>query len=182
MTRQLEDGAVTFSLSYKFFDEQKMTELSMFINGENILAFEKDGKLLTTRWNLEELALWLRNFLNNMSEDPYPVDCEGEFAAQKDDNARNFDTDDEKAFDEYYDKIDEWNTRHRWHAASSGAILADIFFQVVGENVEISWDNRNVEEGVTFQSESGGVRILRKLFFDTVDAFLKDYADHWYSV
>ena len=56
------------------------------------------------------------------------------------------------------------------------------FFQVVGENVEISWDNRSGEDGVTFQSESGGVRIPRKLFFDTVDAFLKDYADHWYSV
>ena len=179
---QVADSVSTYTIAYQFFDRFRTTEISMFLDGKNILAFKQDGKLLTTRWNLDELALWLRAFLDNMKEDPYPVDCEGEFAAQKDDTARHFDSDDDDEFDAYYDRIDEWSVRHRWHIASSGAILADVFFQLVGDNVEVSWDNRSVEEGVTFQYESGGVRVPKKEFIEVTDAFLKAYAEHWFSV
>ena len=48
------------------------------------------GELLTTRWNLDELAFWLRDFLEHMEEDPYPVEADGEFAAYKDISAREF--------------------------------------------------------------------------------------------
>ena len=90
------------------------------------------------------MVLWLKDFISNLSEDPYPVDVAGIYAAEKDDNARNFDSDDEDVFDAYYDKLYEWNERHRWHPASSGAILADVYVQLAGENMEISWDNRKL--------------------------------------
>ena len=34
-----------------------------------------------------------------MTEDPYLIKCEGTFATQKDDVARNYDTDDDEMFD-----------------------------------------------------------------------------------
>ena len=170
-----------FALAYTFFDDSHETELSMVIDGKNILAFERDGALLTTRWNLDELALWLRNFLDRMYEDPYPVETEGEFAAIKDLNAREFDSDDDEEFDAYYDKLDEWNFRHRWHPASSGAILADVYFQLVGDNVEVSWNNEDAEDGVQFQSLLGGSKIPKELFVSSVEAFLKAYALHWFG-
>ncbi len=47
----------------------------MYMNNCNFLEFEKEGRSLTTRWNLDEIALWLKGFLDDMKEDPYPVDC-----------------------------------------------------------------------------------------------------------
>ena len=61
-----------FALEYCFYDENRETELAMYINGKNILEFEKNGKILTTKWNLDELVFWLRDFLNRNSEEPFP--------------------------------------------------------------------------------------------------------------
>ena len=172
----------TFSIKYEFFDDKHETQISMLINGDNILAFERDNRNLTTRWNLDELALWLRNFLDHMVDDPYPVDVEGEYAAIKDINAREFDTDDDKLFDIYYDQLDEWDFRHRWHPASGGAILADIYFQQVGDNVEISWNNQDSEENVRFKYKLGGVSIPKEQFTQEINSFLKAYAKHWFKI
>ena len=170
-----------FAIEYAFFPDSHETELLMYINGSNILSFEHNGELFTTRWNLDELAMWLRKFINEMAEDPYPVNCDGEYAAQKDDNARDFDSEDEEEFEVYYQKLYEWNLRHRWHTASSGGILADVFFQKVSEYVEVSWDNRNLEKDVLFKHKCGGARIPKELFVSTVNAFLRDYAIYWFS-
>ena len=43
-----------FSIAYSFLDDTRETELSMNVNGTNILAFERNGSALTTRWNLDE--------------------------------------------------------------------------------------------------------------------------------
>ncbi len=172
----------TFAIGYKFCNNSHDTELAMYVDGKNILAFERDGIYMTTQWNLDELALWLRGFLDNLTEDPYPVACEGEFAAQKDKKAREFDSDDDNIFDEYYDKLYEWDLRHRWHSASNGAILADVFFQLVGANVEVSWDNRCFGGNVVFQSEVGGFGVPKNQFVSIVDSFLKAYAEHWYRI
>ncbi len=170
----------TFSIEYTFYDDTRETELSMFINSENILKFNYMGKSCTTRWNLDELAFWLRDFLDNMKEDPYPVDIEGDYAAIKDINARSFDSENEDEFDAYYDKLDEWDLRHRWHPACSGGILADIYFQLVGDYIEISWNNEDSEEDVVFEKLIGGCRIEKRLFFSVVNDFLIAYAKHWY--
>lgn len=170
-----------FTITYSFFDDTRETELSMNINGSNILAFNRDGAALTTRWNLDELAEWLRSFIDHMAIDPYPIETEGEYAAMKDITARDYDTDDDDAFDAYYDKLDEWNLRHRWHPACSGAILADVYFQLVGEEVEISWNNEDSGNDITFQNKLGGTRIAKDVFYTTIDNFLKAYAMHWFS-
>ena len=172
-------GTHCFRISYAFFKDPRETEIKFLINDDNILEFEREGQVLTTRWNLDDLARWLRLFIDNMKEDAYPVNVAGEYAAIKDINAREFESDDEEEFDAHYDKIDEWNLRHRWHTASNGAILADLYFQLVGENVEISWNNQDSEEGVIFKHELGGARIPREEFTSVVGSFLKAYADYW---
>lgn len=180
MRKFISNEESSFSITYEFFDETHETQLSMLLDGDNILSFERDGRILTTRWNLDELALWLRTFLDQMKEDPYPVEAEGNYAADKDVAAREFDTDDDAEFDAYYDKLDEWNLRHRWHTASEGAVLADVYFQLVDDHVEISWNNLDPEEGVKFKHELGGTCVSREQFVQEVEAFLRAYADHWF--
>ena len=170
-----------FSLLYTFFNETHETELSMIVDGNNILAFEREGSVLTTRWNLDELVFWLRDFLDNMQEDPFSVQADGEYASFKDLNAREYDSDDNQEFDAYYDKLDEWNLRHRWHPYSSGAILADVYFQLVGDYVEVSWNNKDTEENVFFLNQIGGAKIPKDLFISTVNTFLREYATQWFN-
>lgn len=165
-----------FAIGYSFVDENT-TEISMYHNNQNILEFERSGCLYTTRWNIDEVAFWLRDFINNMCDDPYPVDTEGEFASQKDQSAREFDTDDDEVFDAYYDKLDDWNQRHRWHPASSGAILADLYFQQVGDTVEVSWNNLDSENGVRFTCLDGGFVVKKDTFISVIESFLKKYAE-----
>lgn len=180
MSKVFQREIVNFSIQYEFFDNEQKTQISMLVNGDNILSFERDGQILTTRWHLDELALWLRKFIDNMADDPYPVEAEGDYAAIKDINAREFDTDDDEAFDAYYDQLDEWNSRHRWHTASEGAILADVYFQMVGDHVDISWNNQDSEEGVTFRHILGGTSVSKEQFTQEIDSFLKAYANHWF--
>ena len=180
MKKNIENDVPRFTIKCSYYDDLHETEISMFVNDNNILSFERNGKVLTTRWDLDEISFWLRTFIDNMIEDPYPVEVEGEFAANKDINAREFDTDNEDEFNAYYDALDDWNLRHRWHPASSGAILADVCCQLVEDYVEISWNNQDSEEGVVFHNLIGGVRIPKDIFYTTVDSFLKEYADHWF--
>ncbi len=170
-----------FAISYTFYDESRETELSMYINNQNILAFKRGDQVYSTRWNLDELAFWLRNYLDQMTEDPYPVNVSGEYAAIKDINAREFDSDDDEEFDAYYDKLEEWNLRHRWHTASSGAILSDVYFQLVGDYVEISWNNEDAEDDVEFVLKLGGAKVEKESFISVITSFLKEYAFHWYK-
>lgn len=134
-----------------FLRKLRLEKGEVFINNKNILAYNKNGEIFTTRWNLDELMIWLREFVDNMQEDPYPIECDGEYAALKDINAREFDSDDDDVLDEYFEKIYGWNLRHRWHYVSNGAILADVYFQLIGDKVEISWNNQETDEEVEFE-------------------------------
>ncbi len=176
----MNNNRAPFSIEY-FFDDDRETELSIIIDGNNILGFKRNGQSYTTRWNLDEVAFWLRDFLENMQEDPYPVEVEGEYAANKDISSRDFDSDDEEEVETYYEKLYEWNLRHRWHTASSGAILADLYFQLVGDCVEISWNNEESEDGVIFDNEIGGCKIDKNMFVSAVNEFLNAYAMHWFN-
>ena len=170
-----------FAIQYAFFDDLYSTEISMIVNGDNILSFSRDGEHRTTRWDLDELAEWLRDFIDHMQDDPYPVDVKGGYAALMDWNARDFESEDQEVFDQYYDRLNEWVWRHTWHHARAGAILSDVFFRLVGDQVEISWDNRTAEGGVQFDSVLGCGYVSKKMFVDVMNRFLQDYASHWFG-
>lgn len=101
--------------------------------------------------------------------------------AEKDNNARGFDTDDLDAFDAYYERLSDWNSSHRWHPASSGAYLADVYFALIGDNVEISWNNTDSEEAIEFTSQKGYAKVPVEEFKSVIGQFIKDYVDHWYT-
>lgn len=69
-----------FAIEYSFFDNTHETEIAMYVKDNNILSFERNGEHLTTRWNIDNLAMWLRKFIDEMKNDPYPVECDGEFS------------------------------------------------------------------------------------------------------
>lgn len=180
MEEQVIGDKNVFAVGFSFHDKQHVTELSMYVRGKNILAFNRAAEDMTTCWKLDELAEWLRAFLNGMQQDPYPVEVAGRFAVEKDVNARTYDTDDMEAFDAYYDALDDWNARHRWHTASAGAILADVYFQSKGDTVEISWNNQDAPDEIKFQEQIGGTAVQKDVFVKVVDAFLQAYAEYWF--
>ena len=181
MKRKLIGNQSEFAIEYGFYDDTRETELSMFVEGKNILEFKHDNEILTTCWTLDELAMWLRDFIDNLKELPYPIKTNGKYAAEQDELARdNFESEDEEEMFSFYEKIWEWCYNHRWNHASEGAIIANVFFQLVGDKVEISWDNRDLEEDYEFTYLQGGAYIDKEVFVDVVHKFLNEYADHWY--
>ena len=179
MNKKIIGNKSSFAIEYAFF-ENHTTEIALFINSRNILAYTKNEQNLTTRWNLDEIVKWLRSFIDNIQPDPYPVECEGEYAAMKDIYARDFDSDDDDILDSYYDSLYEWNLRHRWHHVSEGAILSDVYFEFVGDDVEISWNNQDAEDDVVFTEVLGCERIPKKEFVSVMEAFIIDYTNYWF--
>lgn len=170
----------TFAIGYAFIGNDRTTEISMFADGVNLLGFTKDGCHYTTRWMyLEGLVAWLKSFATTMKADPYPIDVEGEFAAERHARAYGLAPEDEDAFWEYIFPLHDWGYNHSWHSESGGAILANIMFEYAAGMVELSWDNRDPEEGVVFDCEFGGTRVNAKRFQTVVLDFVDAYEKHW---
>ena len=79
-----------FAIECAMYRDPHETEISMYIEGRNILEFEVNGRKHTACWNFDDLASWLGHFLEHMAEDPYPVACSSRYAAGKDVEARDF--------------------------------------------------------------------------------------------
>lgn len=169
-----------FAITSEYFLDSKTTELCLFINGINIMEFENNGKILTTRGNLDELVKWLNNFINNIFEDPIPFNNNGLNLAEKASLARNFDSDDDEMFDAYYDTLDDWCYRHMWLHTNQSFILANVFFGYVNGLIEISWLN-NYYKSVKFLNYSGRFCIEKDEFVEIIKAFVNDYVDFWYN-
>ena len=87
MEEQVIGDKNVFAVGFSFHDKQHVTELSMYVRGKNILAFNRAAEDMTTCWNLDELAEWLRAFLNGMQQEPSRAEEAGCFAVAKDENA-----------------------------------------------------------------------------------------------
>ena len=177
-----------FAIGYAFIGDERTTEISMIVDEKNLLGFTRDGYHYTTRWlYLEGLVAWLKNFALNMANDPFPIDIDGEYAAEKDANARELapDLDDDssdeemEAFDAYFDRFADWTWNHTWLSERGGAILSDIFFEYKDGVVELSWDNRNEHDGVSFDFKFGGTRVDAETFKAVVLQFVDAYEEHW---
>ena len=171
-----------FAIGYAFLGDDRCTELSMWAEGANLLGFTREGCHYTTRWlYLEDLVAWLRNFALNMAEDPFPIDVDGEYAAEKDANARELAPEDEEmeAFDAYIDSFTDWSWDHSWHSESGGAILSGMFFEYKAGMVELSWDNRYPEKGIIYDCEFGGTRVDAETFRTVVLEFVDAYERRW---
>lgn len=177
-----------FAIGYAFIDDQRTTEISMIASGTNLLGFTKEGSRYTTRWPyLEGLVAWLKCFVLNMTEDPFPISVDGEYAAEKDANARacapslgDESTDEElEAADIYFDSFEDWTWNHTWLSERGGAILSNMFFEYKDGKVELSWNNLNDHGGVSFDCKLGGVRVDAEVFKTVVLEFVDAYEKHW---
>ncbi len=179
--KQIVAGDPTvFAIGYAFVDRSKTTEISMFINGDNILGFTKQGNQYTTRWAyLDGIVGWLNEFALTMHADPYPVSAEGDFAAQKDCNARTFFSEDFDEMDAYYTLLNDWTYEHTWLSERAGAILANVFFEYKDGIVELSWNNLEDHDGASFDCKFGSARVDAKVFKSVVRTFVDAYEKHW---
>lgn len=177
-----------FAIGYAFLGDDRCTELSMWADGSNLLGFTKEGCHYTTRWPyLEDLVAWLNNFALNMADDPFPIEVDGRYAAEKDANARALapDLDDDssdeelEAFDAYFDRFDAWAWNHTWVSERGGAILSNMYFEYKDDMVELSWDNRNPEHGIVYDCEFGGTHVDASTFRTVVLQFVDTYEKHW---
>ena len=166
----------------KISDENHLSEICLYINGENICLFKlkDDNTFKTTRWNLDELVLYLKDlYITLYNDEPFPFEVEGECAAELDNNARYFDIEDHLEFEKYYTVLNEWGYKHSWHHACSGAILADVFFRKVDNKIEISWWSGQDEEDVIFKYKYGFVLIPIDDFFETLNKSVNSYNNLW---
>ncbi len=46
----------------------------------------------------------------------------------------------------------------------------------------VSWDNEDLEDNTVFTYLKGGTVIDKDLFFNVIDKFLNDYANHWFNM
>lgn len=157
------------------------TEFKMFINEKNILEFKFNGESRTTTWNIDDVINFLHNdVLKFTSKDnQFPIDVEGISAAEKANNAREFDTEDEEEFDKYYDALNDWVYEHSWQHECQGGYIADVIFRKVGDNIEISWDNRELYEDVEYANLTGYKLIDITTFTNTIIELFDDYNNIW---
>lgn len=169
-----------FAIEYDFDDKYKETSMSMYINGKNITAFKKKGLFFSSSGVSDDLVEWLKAFLdNNFVDDPFPIESEGRYASIKDLNAWNFDSKDKSEEDKYYNAIENWVSKHNWLSQRAGYIITNCYFEVKGSKIEVSWDNRVVDENVTFQYILGGDSVGKDIFYEVVESFIDTYTQHW---
>lgn len=140
-------------------------QMSLYIEGKDILQFEIQGKIYPHRWrSLGDIMEWIQENLKYiLGEDDFPlVTIIGDSAAQLCDNADKWNVDDCEACE----LVNDWMFRHSWFSAREGAFLADVFFRKVNDSVEISWDNTNTfkSEGVRFIYPKGRYEVEKNAF------------------
>ncbi len=166
----------------KISKEKHISEIYFNVNDDNICQFKFNNETTfkTTRWNLDELVQYFKELPVLLKNDvPFPCDVEGECAAELDNNARNYDFNTEEEFEDYYTRLNEWGYTHSWHHANSGAILADVFFRRLGDNVEISWWSDQEDEEIVFKNKYGFVLIPYAEFVSTINESIASYNDIW---
>lgn len=181
-----------FAIGYAFLPREpnasenwplhQCTEMTFCVEGVNLLGFMRGGELNTLRWQLDEAVEFLDEFARNSREEPFPYpDVPGNTLAELDYNAHDFESDDIEASLNYYEKLDEYVWSRSWHHTCGEAVFPAIYFRVIGQNVEVSWDNKDLEEGegLSFISQTGHALVPLATFRDVVSRFVAAYLKHW---
>lgn len=121
-------------------------QLSVFVQGNDILQIEKDGVICPYRWReCQDIIEWIQeNMKYIMSDDKFPFPITAPSAAEKNEICLQLDWDEI----EKYEILQDWTFRHCWFSARASSYLANIFFVRNDNTIEISWDNTNTFERV----------------------------------
>lgn len=139
-------------------------QLSVYIQGNDILQFEKGGEIYTYRWKeCQDIIEWIyENMMYILSDDKFPLSISADSAAEKCEISYKLDFDDI----EQYEILQEWMFRHSWFSARAGSYLADVYFVRNNNMIEISWDNTNTfkEDGIKFVFPKGKYEVDKNIF------------------
>lgn len=170
------------------FDFKKLSEaehicsLKVYVRGKNICKWKdvNDPKWKTVTWNIDGLIRYLYGTIDFIYHDlPFPFAVDGECAAELDNNARDFESDNDSEIDEYYDKLNEWSYKHSWMHARDGAIVPDVMFRKVEDNIEISWWSDQEDEGRLFQNRYGFILIPCNEYESLITELFNQYNNVW---
>ena len=170
------------------FDIVKISEadhvcmLKVFVRGENICEWKEidSSEKYTVCWNIDELISYLYETTDFLYEDdPFPVIIDGECASELENNARDFESDDEKEMEAYYDKLNDWVYKHSWNHARYGAVVPDVLFRKVDGNMEISWWTDQEDEGRVFTNRYGYVLIPKNEYENLIEEVFHTYNEIW---
>lgn len=152
-------------------------QLSMYVQGNDILQFEKGGVIYPYRWNdCQDIVEWIHeNMIYIMHEDKFPLSISANSAAEK--CELSYEADWENT--EQYEILQEWMFKHSWFSARSGSYLADVYFARKGSMIEISWDNTNTfkEDGIKFVFPKGRYEVNKNIFEKVMDEVCSRYMD-----
>lgn len=148
-----------------FNKENSVYQLSLYVEGKDILAFEKDGKKYKYRWtNFQYLYEWVRDNTDIiLKEEKFPIEVLGNTAVEKDDAYCLIDGIENSPL---YDLCWNWVNQHCWLNGRAGSILGAVYFERKGDVVEISWDNTHLYEkdGFLFLYPKGVSKVSVELF------------------
>ncbi|MBR2067984.1 MAG: hypothetical protein IJ875_07000 [Solobacterium sp.] len=173
----------TFGFEIKKESESEHTsKLTVFANGKNICEYidSNGNKRKNIFWDNDELISYLNDTINFFYEnDPFPVQCRGDYAAELDNNARDFDSENEDELDSYFDKLNDWSYKHSWRHARSGAIVPDLLFRVIDNQMEISWWTDYSDEGLSFTNSRGFILVEKNKYIEIISNLFDAYNDMW---
>lgn len=149
-------------------------QLSLFIEGKDILQFEIKGGVYPHRWSdFDDIIEWFEeNMEHILSEEPLSIMVSGNSTVERYKNCYKSELKISEA-----EMLSDWSFRHSWFSAREGAFLAGVIFQNVNEKVEISWDNTELfkQEGVRYIFPKGRYEIDKEQFEKIVEEFCLAY-------
>lgn len=152
------------SFGIEFGKDTSAYQLSVYIQGKDILQFEKGGVVHRYRWKeCQDIIEWIHeNMKYILSDDKFPLPISAYSTAEKCEISYKLDLDDI----EQYEILQEWMFRHSWFSARAGSYLADVYFVKNDNMVEISWDNTNTfkEDGIRFVFPKGKYEVNKDVF------------------
>ena len=172
---------IGFSLK-KVSDEEHICQLKVYILGKNVCEWTdlETRQKHTVQWNLDELIDYLYHTIDFIyADDAFPVETVGNCAAEMDENARCFDSDNDDEMLNYYEKLNDWTYRHSWNHARSGAIVPDMMFRKVGDEIEISWWSDQENEGRKFTYDYGYYRLPSSEYQSLISELFCQYNSMW---
>lgn len=167
----------TFAIEYEKENNEECT-FEMWVDGKPICCFTRNGEFQKYRWNLSSLVEWFeQNIEYIITEREFPLLIKADSSIDFYVKSSEFDTDDMEAFDRWFDIRQEWYFHHSWFINRDGSFLPDVFFRVVGEKVEIEWDNTYTYEDIIFKFPKGLFYVDKQDFCNTLYRFLNSYKE-----
>lgn len=166
-----------FSLEYELKPYIELTEFNSCVNKKSLSQFIRRGKLCTFKGDISDLVEWFEDnlyYILNENDFPFPTHAKTGIDFS---NTKSSSLPDGVDFDEFYEDLEKWNSKHCWYAASAGAISSDACFRKVGKKIEISWDSSNMNhfEELTFINSAGISYIDIEYFNNVVLSFVNSF-------